>query len=262
MSAGVDRIDAGDPRMSAGSEVTIGARFAGPPGAANGGYVSGLLAGHMAPGSLRVTLRRPVPVDVPLTVTPVDADGPAPAGADAGGLVLTDAGGAVLVLAEPSGPPETGEPPEVGIDQARAARPDPAMLDAHPFPSCFGCGPRRDPADAVALHVGPLADGVWATAWTPGAGLPHDADGVLAPEIVWTALDCPSSFAAVPAGSPPNVLGRIEGETLAPVHVGEEVVVLAWPLGHEGRKRWGATAIRGAGGDLRARARATWIALA
>lgn len=237
--------------MTAADELTIAARFQGPPGCANGGYASGLLAARMAPGPLRVTLRRPVPLDVPLRVTPAGGDR----------LALTDVDGTVLVLAEPAGPPEVGPPPQVSVDQARAALPDAALLDAHPFPSCFGCGPQRDPADAVALQVGALDDGVWATAWTPGVGLPHDADGLLAPEIVWTALDCPSSFAAVPAGSPPHVLGCIEGEVLVPLHVGEEVVVSAWPLGHEGRKRWGATAIHGAGGDLRARARATWIAL-
>jgi hypothetical protein len=57
------------------------------------------------------------------------------------------------------------------------------------------------------------------------------------------------------------VLGRLEGRVLAPLRIGEEVLVIAWPLGHEGRKRWGACALRSPEGELRGVARATWIAL-
>ena len=131
----------------------------------------------------------------------------------------------------------------------------------HPFPRCFGCGPERDPTEAVALHVGRISGDVWGRTWTPSAALPSDGD-LVAPEVAWTALDCPGSFAAVPAGAPPHVLGRLEGEVLRPPRVGEEHVILAWSLGHEGRKRWAATAILGPDGALRAHARATWIALA
>jgi hypothetical protein len=225
-------------------------RFQGPPGCVNGGYAAGLLAARMAPGPLRVTLRRPVPLDVALRFAPVED----------GGLALTDPDGEVLVAAVGAQAPQIGRVPDVDLDQARAAQPDEELLRAHPFPECFGCGPRRDPADAVALQVGRVGGESWATAWTPGAGLPHDG-GELAPQTVWAALDCPSSFAAVPAGAPAHVLGRLEAEVRAPLHVGEQLVVSSWPLGHEGRKRWGATAIRGVGGELRAVARATWIAL-
>jgi len=99
------------------------------------------------------------------------------------------------------------------------------------------------------------------SAWTPQESLPHEPGGRLASEIAWTALDCPSSFAAVPAGSPPHVLGRLEGWVHDVLSIGEELIVLAWPLGHEGRKRWAATAILGPDGRLSAHARATWIAL-
>ncbi len=241
------------------AEVVVDARFRGPPSSANGGYVCGILAGRLPPGAVTVTLRRPIPLDRTLRVQAAEGDG----------LALVDpqaddapVGGQVLVVAKPAADVDLGAVPPVSRERARTARPDEALLVRHPFPGCFGCGTEREQSEAVALHVGPLGGGVWATSWTPGTGLPHERNGDLTSEVVWTALDCPSSFAAVPAGSEPHVLGRLEGSVAAPVRVGEEVIVLSWALGHEGRKRWGATAIVGTGGDLRALARATWVALA
>ncbi len=236
------------------SRLVVDRRFEGPPASANGGYVAGLLAARMPAGAaVEVTLRLPVPLDTGLEV----------AAASGGGVELRDARDAVLASARPAPAPEVGPVPDIGIAAARAAGQTPEALREHPFPRCFGCGPQRSQRDAVALHPGPVAGAgdTWATAWMPGSGLPHAPDGTLAPEIVWVALDCPSSFPTVPVGAVPHVLGRLEGRVDAPVRVGEEVAVLSWPLGHEGRKRWGASAIVGAAGDVRALARATWIAL-
>ncbi len=235
------------------SGLVIDRRFEGPPGSANGGYVAGALAARLPAGAaVEVTLHRPVPLDVELEV----------AGGTDGAAELR-AGEASLATARPAPGPDVGPVPDIGLAAARAAAQRPEDLAEHPFPRCFGCGPQRSQRDAVALHPGPVegAGGVWATAWTPGAGLPHRPDGTLAPEIVWVALDCPSSFGTVPVGAAPHVLGRLQGRVGAPLLVGEEVAVLAWPLGHEGRKRWGASAIVGPAGDVRAVARATWIAL-
>jgi hypothetical protein len=38
-------------------------------------------------------------------------------------------------------------------------------------------------------------------------------------------------------------------------------VVVGWPLGQEGRKRFAGTAVFGGGGDVLGLARATWILL-
>lgn len=232
--------------------VVVDPRFEGPPGVANGGVVCGLLAGRLAPGEpVAVTLRRPVPLATPLEI----AD-------DGEGAVALTVDGETLASACATGEPDVGPLPGVDLAAARAARPDPALVAAHPFPGCFGCGPARDGASAVALLPGPVGDGVLATAWTPGPGLPQEPAGVLAPIAVWAALDCPSGAAAVPAGSPPHVLGRLEGRVATAPRIGEEVLVSAWPLGHEGRKRWGACALRTPAGELLGVARATWIALA
>lgn len=249
--------------------LVIESRFQGPPGSTNGGYVCGLLADALPPGDgVSVRLRRPVPLERELRIEPADGGAVALVCARRDGEPGTLAGAGrdgepgTLAVAATAGAPEASDFPVVDVERARAVPPDPDMLANHPFPGCFGCGPERDGSDAVALHPGRTQGGVWATSWNPGEGLPHLPDGRLTSAVIWAALDCPSSFAAVPAGSPPHVLGTLVGTVADPIRVGDELVVVAWPLGHEGRKRWGATAILDASGDLRAHARATWIALA
>lgn len=231
--------------------VVIEPRFEGPPGLANGGVVCGLLAEHLPERRpVTVTLRRPVPLERELEL---EDDG-------AGGLMLT-CDGEPLAIAHVGEDPQIGEIPRVDLAAARAAVPDPEYVRTHPFPGCFGCGPRRDRDTAVALLPGPVRDGVLATAWTPGPGLPTAPGDVLATTAVWAALDCTTAAAAVPAGVAPHVLGRLEGRVDHPLPTGEEIVVVSWPLGHEGRKRWGATALLTPAGRLLACSRATWIAL-
>ena len=48
-------------------ELVIPSRFCGPPASGNGGYVCGRVAGYLD-GPVTVTLRRPVPLAVPMTV--------------------------------------------------------------------------------------------------------------------------------------------------------------------------------------------------
>lgn len=275
---------------SDGDELVVARRFQGPPDCANGGYVCGLLAARMAPGPLRVTLRRPVPLERALGFEAVDGGGlalvvarsvteqpsglrsrsvaamggePAHRGGKSSGSasVAEPDGGEPLAVAVGCDLPDIGEIPQVGLEEARVLPLDERLVSEHPFPDCFGCGPNRDRSDAVAISPRRLASGVYAAAWTPGPGLPHRPNGELAPECVWAALDCPSSFPAVPPGPPPHVLGRLEGDVRAPILVGEEVVCVSWSLGGNGRKRYGASALLGPGGDVRAVARATWIAL-
>ena len=56
------------------------------------------------------------------------------------------------------------------------------------------------------------------------------------------------------------LLGRMAAEIHRLPEEGEECVVAAWPLGEDGRKLHAGTALYGAGGELLARARQTWIA--
>ncbi|MBS0396332.1 MAG: hypothetical protein JSR54_17070, partial [Proteobacteria bacterium] len=88
--------------------VRVGARFCGPPGSGNGGYVAGLLGGY-APEPLEVRLRAPVPLEAPLAVV---------AGAD-GALELRD-GERLIATAQPAAL-ELDLPPAIGTAEAAAA---------------------------------------------------------------------------------------------------------------------------------------------
>ena len=152
-------------------------------------------------------------------------------------------------------------PPPVGLDEARAAAARTALPIAdHPFPTCFGCGPLREPGDALCHRCGPVAGGdLLACPATTDPRLPTRADGTLAPEVVWAALDCPSAAPVVPAGSRPHVLGTLTARLERPVRAGEPHVCVAWALGADGRKKRGAAAVLDAGGRLCAIAEAVWI---
>jgi hypothetical protein len=229
----------------------IPARFNGPPASANGGYTAGRLAAHL-PGAdaVRVRLRQPPPLERDLEVR---------AGGDGaelldGGALVAEAAAADLDLAVPP-PPSAAEARAAGISRDRPH---------HPFPTCFGCGPARDPAEAVAALLGLVPgreDGVWATTWIPGPRLPAGGDGAIAPEIVWVALDCPSAQPVAPDGGPAHVLGTITGRLERPVRIGVEHVLMAWPLGRDGRKAHSGAAVIGPDGGVCARAQALWIAL-
>jgi hypothetical protein len=154
-------------------------------------------------------------------------------------------------------------PDPVSLAEAQAAAAACPWLVRHPFPTCFGCGPERRPGDGLREFPGPVAGrkGMWATPWTPDASL-ADSSGDVDPLFTFSALDCPSGAGAIygSGGSNVYVLGRLRGQVLGPARVEEPHVVIAWPIGVDGRKRTGGAAIF-AGSKLCAVAEATWIEL-
>jgi hypothetical protein len=231
-------------------ELVIDPRFNGPPDSGHGGYCAGRAAALVDPraaGAVEVTLRRPIPLATALR---------AEIGEDGG--VSLSAGGELIMTARPAPAPELGREPAIGVDAARAAVDPHRWGDEHPFPTCFGCGPDRDPADALCLFAGAAGDGRFAAVWTPAAWAGRD--GVAAPEFVWAAVDCPSASPA--AGGDPVVLGRL---TLAldgpPVPLGRPAVVESWAEAVDGRKHHTAVVLHDGAGTVHARGRATWIAV-
>jgi hypothetical protein len=236
---------------TAAAEVVIDPRFNGPPDSGHGGYCAGRAAALVAVppgGAVEVTLRRPVPLATPLRAEAGDGDG-----------VALASGGELVMTARPVPAPAAGRAPVVGLAAAQAAVDPDRWGGEHPFPTCFGCGPDRDPADALCLFAGRAGDGDrFAVTWTPAdwAG----RDGIAAPEFVWAAADCPS--AAPAAGGDPVVLGRL---TLAldgpPVPLGRPTVVESWTEGVDGRKHHTAVVLHDGAGTVYAHGRATWIAV-
>lgn len=229
--------------------VTIPPRFNGPPESGNGGYVCGVTALLLGDGPAETTLRVPPPLDGPLT-----------AHRTGDGVELRD-GDAVVAESVPAAVDLELPAPVTPDEAARAvvAFDIEGYRSRHAFPTCFTCGPDRAPGDGLRIFPG-MPDGgrarvMWP--WVPASSLAA-ADGLVAPEIVWAALDCPSGFAVMEPGTV-HVLGRLAVAIDRRPNPGEDLVVAGWPIGREGRKGYGASAIWDAEGRLVARGRATWI---
>jgi hypothetical protein len=229
--------------------VVIERRFRGPPDSAQGGYACGLVAGWVDGACASVSLRLPPPLERPLELR--RGDGGAASLLDAGRLVAEGAPADLRL--------EVPEP--VPLGEAERASAECPWVERHPFPGCFGCGPERSQREAVAIVTGPLAGtDLFAAPWTPLAEF-ADGEGVVDPLFVWAALDCPTSAPAFLDEGRPSVLGRLTARLLAPVRAGRPHTVVAWLLGHEGRKHRGAAAIHSPDGELCAYAEGLWIEL-
>jgi len=217
-------------------ELLIDPRFNGPAGSANGGYTCGLVADFLD-GVAEVTLRRPPPLARPLSV---EREGDRVVVRD-GDAVVAEAVEAPFELAIP-------EPPTT--EEAASASSRYPGFDEHAFPTCFVCGPERAAGDGLRIFAGPLRDGLVAATWIPTEVDRH---------VVWAALDCPGAIAVGFPDRGETLLGRFSAIVDEFPEVGEPCVVVAWPLGEEGRKLYAGTALYGEGGRPLARARATWI---
>ena len=234
--------------------LVIDPHFNGPPDSGNGGYACGLLAGFVD-GPAQVSLRAPPPLGTPLAVV-----------GEGNGVRLLD-GDTLVAEAEPAGPDPAGEPPRlVPVEEAgeSAERSTYLNADTHPFPTCFVCGPKRGVGDGLRIFPGPT-DGMFAAPWTPDPGLARE-DGALPPEIVWAALDCPTSAPGMNKPGPdgkvlPIVLARLAVHLREPVAAGAEHVITSWEIGRDGRKREAGAALHDASGRLLASSRALWIEL-
>ncbi len=237
--------------------IEIGGRFNGPPTTGNGGFAAGRLAAEFPYGTaVRVTLRRPVPLE-----TALDLDG-----TTATGLRLLD--GAELVaeaVAVDAG--ELGVAvPDVHAEVAEAAMDRFDGLDDHPFPTCFVCGTQRHLDDGLGLYAGAVVAGEparTATVFRPRTDLTQRVVGtgpaeIIGPEIVWAALDCPGGWTLGLPGRP-AVLGRMAAQVRAMPGVGERCVVVGQLDGRDGRKSFTRTTAYGADGRELGRAAAVWI---
>lgn len=226
----------------------IESRYNGPPGSANGGWSAGTFATAIqgtplpAPGTrapdrprpdVEVTLRRPPPLETPLTLE--------------AGAVRDPAGRLVAEVATVAAFDPVAEP--VDLATARAAAADYPGLVNHPFPSCYVCGPER--ADGLRIFPGPLSAGRTAAPFR----VPAETDVV----TTWAALDCPGGWSVLAPGRP-YLLGRISAVVLATPRPNDECVVTGVLTRAQGRKAEVHSSLFGPDGNLLGYARATWIA--
>lgn len=209
--------------------VSIPSRFNGPLTSGHGGYCSGVIA-SFAEGQPEVTLRSPVPLDTPLEVIRED-----------GSVRVLER--ETLVAEAHSVPELTLEIPEpVSTDEARLAKSRYRGKPDDLFGRCFVCG--RGRKDALGVFAGAVEGReVVASPWTPPDWTADDSGRVL-PEFIWAVLDCPTYFAVYTGAElPVSFLGRLAARVDAPAVAGEEHVVIAWPIGAEGRKRQAGAAL-------------------
>src|SRR5690606_23692028 len=130
------------------STLIVPTRFCGPPVSGNGGWTAGELAAHVEHGcpqdhglrwpAIQVRLSQPPPLAVEMPVV----------SSDEGTTVVNERGPvarATLVddVIEPVAP--------VSYAEALAAETTYAGHAAHPFPTCFVCGPRREEGDGLRI---------------------------------------------------------------------------------------------------------------
>lgn len=230
------------------SEVIIKNRFCGPPQSGNGGYTVGLLAKELG-FKAEVTLRVPPPLDTQMQIVKNDH-----------GLRLMD--GDVLVAEAKPCELKLDIPAPPNLSQAHQGEQNFRCYEEHSFPTCFVCGPHRSEGDALRLFTGiydnsPVA-GMVAAPWQPDDGL-LGSDGNIDPLYIISALDCPGFYAQPFRGK--ALLGRMQVNVSGTLKSGEQAIVAAWPLGHEGRKYYAGSAVYNTSGEAIASGLATWISI-
>jgi hypothetical protein len=219
-----------------GENIRIPARYQGPDGSGNGGYVCGRVAALVDGPVAEVTLRLPPPLESELRL---EHEGEHVRLLDGDDLVAEARPAAVEL-----------EPPIVAWDEAEAATAQTTAFDEHEFPRCFVCGPLRADGDGLRILPGPVREGVVAAPWTARE---------VVPEIVWAAIDCVGAYAVGYPDRGSVLLGRMAARIDRLPLDGERCVVVGWSLGADGRKLAAGTALLGADGVPCAVSRQTWI---
>jgi hypothetical protein len=230
--------------------VIIDRRFRGPPDSGNGGYSCGTL-GTLIDGAAEVTLRMPPPLDTPLKIEKQPGDG-----------IAATHDGKIVIEARPTSI-DASIPTAISRTAAEKAASAFGGFDYHAFPACFVCGPERAEGDGLRIFPGSLGkDGTVAAPWTPTASV-ADANGVVLPEVVWSALDCPTGWATYYADPEADLalLGRLAAQILLPMEAEKTYVCAAWAGGSDGRKHFATGAIISLEGTLHAVSHAVWIEL-
>lgn len=280
-----------------GARLRVPGRFRGPPGNANGGFATGMLAcpvlhatvrngvEHAAVSRITARLRAGVPVerDLAVEVWPADDGGYAVSVRD-GETEVISATADVHVFDQPS---QSGDllavvPEERAADVGQLSglavpEAEPFYIETgdHPIPGCFSCGPEH----ASGLHIYPrfVEDGLTCAGWGPHPPAPSptrrervtqfdNGDGTLSLAVLTAAIDC-SSGICMPVRMQKDLLGRDEFFLLGTMDVRYLRVapargnyrVAAKALGRDGRKFYGLSVLADDDGMAYAMAESTWI---
>lgn len=222
----------------------VPARFNGPPGSANGGYMCGSVAQYLS-GPCAVRIHRPPLLDRPF-------------GVEARPDRVDVRDGDLLIAHAAPCSPLAAPPPAPTMAAAQAARHRYAGVEDHDYARCFVCGKLRD--DGLHIFAGPVEDdSLVACDWVPDSEFWRD-DGTIDPVIVWAALDCPSFFGLRVPLDRLYLLGEMRAVLHHAVPGRTPLIVYAWSRGIEGRKLLAASALATPEGRVVAQAEHVWIA--
>ncbi len=228
------------------SWINIPAIFNGPPGSANGGVLIGALA-SLFKGSYVTRLFAPPPLDTRMLIQASDHTSVE--------VKLKD-----KVIA--SAKVESFEPvilPAIGLENAEiAARKYVGLTPQYKYHHCYVCGMARPIADGLHIYPGKSDLDVYAAPWYPLAQ--HaDKHGIIKPEFIVGALDCPSGIACM--GSPPRllILGTMWVKIVNDAPVDSYYYIVSRCDGIEGRKYYGSSVLYDRNDREIAHSRSIWI---
>lgn len=226
---------------------TIESKYNGPPGSGNGGYVAGLLAAYHDASSVRVRLRKPPPLETQMSIV-----------RDGDKVWLEYQGEIVAESVASSLDMEVPCIPSYAI--AEAASQSYPGFERHAFPYCYVCGPKRKESDGLRLFTGLASAGDYVAAPFHTFDELYNANGQMTIETIYAALDCPGAYAITQIDEEKVlVLGEIVVDIIEPIRKGDKLIVMGWYLGKERKKNFSGTAIINQAGDIKAKAKATWI---
>lgn len=223
----------------------------GPPDSGHGGAASGRFAEQLSAHRARVRLLAPIPLDVPLI--------PRKPVSDVVEIVDTDR--SVARVQQLNGDLADVAPFDMLPDALVSAAESRFLRGEgrdHPYPSCFGCGPRRAPGDGLHLAPGPVpGHDVSATRWIP------DVAGEVPAWLVWAAIDCPSGGPVLAAVGDDDLIvtGELAVEIRRPLHGGDRYQIISRLVARHGRKITTEAAIVDSNGCNRVVASSTWFVI-
>jgi hypothetical protein len=236
--------------------IRIAPRFNGPVASGNGGYSAGLAAGFLGDTAVEATLLAAIPLNQTLRAHDTEH------GLD---IMTDDAATRIVIMSLKPTELETPDIRSPGLEAAQVAAAAFRSAEEHVLPTCFVCGPARAEGDGLRIFPDWLKDPsgidnpneypIVAAPWTPTPDL-AGADGRIAPEFLWAALDCPGAFAIE---KEPILLGRMSARILERPRTDRPLIVAAWSNGQERRKHFAGTALFTDAGDLLAFSEQTWI---
>ncbi len=222
--------------------------YNGPPQSANGGYLIGLLGKYLE-GSYMSRLFAPPPLDTPMRIM-----------RNEDGSVDVYDGNQIIAHAEQA-IFEKPELPQSSMEEAaKGARKYVGLDLTYKYHHCFVCGMARPIADGLHIYAGPIDSSTFGAPWYP-LKLHADKEGMILPEFIIGALDCPAGIACM--GSPPKllILGSMWVNIVANAPTGIDYFILSACEKVEGRKHYGSSILYDTNQRLIAYSKSIWISI-